>query len=109
MITIKIFGLDDSAGHNEIVSNLNEEILELVQRHAELHMGEEDNILSYTFLKRSVFLIDYAMVFSVLLIKQFPYHLMEIEMTNNGAFEFEVPTNFFNKNVSFWIFNKRFR
>ncbi|HFK2693951.1 TPA: MAE_28990/MAE_18760 family HEPN-like nuclease [Kluyvera georgiana] len=99
----EFFGLDDSADHNEIVSNLNEEILELVQRRNRIaHGAKEDNILSYKFLKEKCIFFD-RLCYGIFCIadKTISYHLMEIEMANSGAFEFEVPTNIFDKKSVF--------
>ncbi|MER3183991.1 MAE_28990/MAE_18760 family HEPN-like nuclease [Salmonella enterica subsp. enterica serovar Chester] len=99
----EFFGLDDSAGHNEIVSNLNEEILELVQRRNRIaHGATEDNILSYKFLKEKCVFFDKLCygIFSMA-DKTIKYHLMEVEMENNGAFEFEAPTKLYDKISAF--------
>lgn len=97
------FGLDDSADHKEIVRNLNEEILELVQRRNRIaHGAKEDNILSYKFLiEKCIFFDKLCNGIFCIAHKTISYHLMEIEMANCGAFEFEEPTNLYDKKSVF--------
>lgn len=97
------FGLDDGAGHSEIISKLAEEILELVQRRNRIAHGEiEDDMLNYQFLQEKCTFFDklceglYRVVD-----RAYTYHLKEIEIIISKAFEFSIPTNIFDRSSVF--------
>ncbi|EOC0433721.1 hypothetical protein ACI00D_001300 [Cronobacter dublinensis] len=97
------FGLDDGAEHAEIINKLSEEILELVQRRNRIAHGEvEDDMLSYKFLQEKCIFFD-KLCEGIYRVSEraYIYHLKEIEIINNRAFEFLIPTKLFERSSVF--------
>ena len=97
------FGLDDGAGHTEIINKISEEILELVQRRNRIAHGEiEDDMLKYEFLnEKCVFFDKLCEGLYRVADRAYTYHLKEVEIIKSKAFELSVPTHIFDRSSVF--------